>query len=43
MLLARRINDSFCINLAKAQTGGMDLEDDLNPKLLAENAYKIFP
>ena len=29
-------------NPAHAYIGGMELEDDLKPKLLAENAYKIF-
>jgi hypothetical protein len=30
-------------NPAHAYIGGMELEDDLKPKLLAEKAYKIFP
>ena len=30
-------------NPAHAFIGGMDLEDDLKPKLLAEKAYKIYP
>ncbi len=32
-----------CIKSIKNVIGGMELEDDLKPKLLAENAYKIFP
>jgi hypothetical protein len=35
--------DPLPTNPAHAFIGGMDLEDDLQPKLLAEKAYKIFP
>ena len=35
--------DPLPANPAHAFIGGMELEDELKPKLLAEKAYKIFP